>query len=238
MITRILLPLIFLCGTLVGDDKEKLKIEKLVYSKSDDALNEIYQKARKSLPEKEFSDLVLEQRKWIQYRDYRAENAARTDGGAKEGREKENSEYWATAAAITDTRTAIIRGLLDYEKISSKTWEGIWTDGKGGILQILEKKDGSFRFLIQVVRGPTYHNGQISGTAKTNENHARFAVTGDGADRETWLNFFRDQKRLKITGINTQYFHGARAYFDGVYVRTSAIDEKEFEAELKELSAP
>ena len=48
-----------------------------------------------------------------------------------------------------------------------------------------------------------------------------------GSDDETNLALVMDGMKLRINGANTQHYHGARAYFDGEYVRTGALTAKE-----------
>ncbi|MCB1090359.1 MAG: hypothetical protein KDL87_02430, partial [Verrucomicrobiae bacterium] len=98
----------------------------------------------------------------------------------------------------------------------------------------------TIRFKIHVVRGPTYHMGFISGPARRNGEAGFFTDKGDPEyhsedDKdETWLFFEREAgtPRMKIRGIHTMPYHGARAYFDGVYTRlrdATAEDQEIFE---------
>lgn len=200
----------------------------------DHSLNTAYQEAKSNLPEYLFETIRREQRDWIAYRDRRAEAAARFDGGAKPGTEKTNPEYWNAMAYLTETRVEILKAWRKTDSFT-KTWEGAWIDGYGGILRIAEGDDGSLTFTCSVVRGPSYHLGDIAGTAKTNETTARFTTQVEGEETETWLTFLPEgDGRLRVIGENTQYFHGARAYFDGKYLRVRELTKEDREAMKEE----
>lgn len=179
-------------------------------------------------------ELQVEQRKWIDYREYRAKAAAVFDGGAQEGKEKQNPEYWNSAGAITEVRTEIINALVNTDKFADREWQGTWIDGKGGTIRITENEDGSILFLAECVRGPTYHTGSIDGTARVNGRTARFSIKEDVAEKETWLTFLKREKKLELVSENAQYYCGARAYFDGEYVRVANLNPEELQKELKD----
>ncbi|MEX2386826.1 MAG: hypothetical protein WD534_03025 [Phycisphaeraceae bacterium] len=88
-------------------------------------------------------------------------------------------------------------------------------------------------FDLEVSRGPTSHYGRIAGTADRNGALARFTdrnaptrrqfkFEGDG---DTWLSFIRRGPTLEVVGVNTASYHGARAYFDGHYVRVAPLTD-------------
>ncbi len=53
--------------------------------------------------------------------------------------------------------------------------------------------------------------------------------------RVTFLHHLDGDPRIRVVGANTQPFHGARAYFDGAYLRVGLLDEKE-QAEVLEIA--
>lgn len=211
--------------------EKSLEAAKAGYTKADQELNEVYTKAKSSLPEWIFGELQQDQREWLEYRDLRAEQAAAFDGGAAEGQEKNAPEYWETLAALTGERSLIIGGWIRHESFAHE-WEGVWLDGQGGRLSILQNEAGRFTFRLEVVRGPTYHIGQIGGTAKWNGATAHFEIRVEDDEGETWLTFLKRGLRLEIIGENTSSFHGARAYFEGHYVRVSELTEEDRKAIL------
>jgi uncharacterized protein YecT (DUF1311 family) len=205
---------------------------KAAFATADHALNQSYQTAKTKLPEALFEQVREEQRNWIDYRDFRADASARLEGGAEDGKEKASPEYWNAMTYLTETRVEILDAWTRIDQFS-KTWEGVWIDGYGGILMIEQGEGPDLRFTCTAVRGASYHLGNIAGTAKANQSTARFATQAEGQDVETWLTFLQeDDGRLRIIGENTEYFHGARAYFDGQYLRVrelTAEDRKEIE---------
>ncbi|MEM1443786.1 MAG: lysozyme inhibitor LprI family protein [Verrucomicrobiota bacterium] len=201
------------------------------FATSDAALNQAYQNVKAELQQWRFEILQEEQRDWLAYRDSRAEAAAILEGQAKEGEEKSNVEYWVAMTYLTETRIAILEAWLKVDEFD-KEWEGVWIDGYGGELAIFETGGRSIEFFLEVVRGPTYHLGSIGGIAETNEIEARFSIEEESADQPTWLTFRQEGGRLAVTGINTKFYHGARAYFDGTYIRIrelTAEDRKRIE---------
>jgi len=202
------------------------------FAAADRELNAVYRRARTELPEYRFEEIQEEQREWIGYRDQRSLDGARFDGGVTtEGAEKASPSYWDTAASLTETRTEILQGWLGADSFVSE-WEGVWSAGYGGLLYLRETGDDTVEFFLTVVRGPTYHLGQIGGAILTNGILGRFATEAAPGDpgEETWLTFLREDGRLRIVGVNTQYWHGARAYFDGQYIRIRELGPEDQEA--------
>jgi hypothetical protein len=104
--------------------------------------------------------------------------------------------------------------------------DGLWRDSVGGMLMVAED-DSKVYFACSVVRGPTFHLGEIAGVAKWNDPLAFF--TDGGADRtepdkrETWIVLRHDGSTIKLDSANSHHYHGARAFFDGEYTRTKAL---------------
>ncbi len=84
-------------------------------------------------------------------------------------------------------------------------------------------------FEIEVVREPTYHLGGVTGVASRNGGIAWWSDKGRDPEKteETNLAFIERDGCLEVIGANTSHYHGARAYFDGIYCQTGALDEKE-----------
>lgn len=206
---------------------------KAAFAKADATLNATYQRAKTSMEEWAFAELQQDQREWIENRDHRAEMAAAYDGQAEEGKEKLTVEYWTTLDILTAERTRIVNGWINHDKFAHE-WEGVWLDGDGGLLRIMQNEAGKFVFVLDVVRGPTYHVGNIGGAANWNGSTARFTTESLVDDTETWLTFIKRGVKLEVIGENTSGHHGARAYFDGSYVRVSELSE----TDRKEILSP
>jgi uncharacterized protein YecT (DUF1311 family) len=217
------------CGLVlsaVGQEQRSIEVIKSGIAIADRELNQVYQKAKSILPEWVFAELQEDQRSWIGYRDGSAEETARFDGGAEEGKEKLSSWYWETILSQTKGRISTIEGWMNWDKFAHE-WEGVWADGHGGLLSILQNEPGEFTFRIDVVRGPTYHLGGLDGVARWNGSTARFSVKDEIEEKETWLTFIKRGVKLEVIGENTSPFHGARAYFDGKYVRIRELTDED-----------
>ncbi len=223
---------------------------KAQFAAADAELNRVYGKAKQELPEWKFELLKAEQKQWLEYRDDSAVTDAVFNGGQRfYQREKEAPEYWESLAMNSRTRSAMIAGwILAAEKHDGDVpWTGEWQDGYGGWLRIVlaetpaaaaGKKDdyaqplGKMHFQLEVVRGPTYHLGSIGGQAKVNGAMAFFTDAGNVQPRliddgeETWLVFEKRYgvPQLEIRAANTGGYHGARAYFHGIYTRVGDLD--------------
>ncbi len=204
---------------------QNAKAAKAAFDKSDHALNEAWAAAKKALPEAEFSKLKEEQRAWVEYRDYLARSPLYTGADAQGDLSLDSSEYLEAAAGLEGMRTEWLKGLLHEWK--DETLTGYWTDSYGGSIEVVER-EGHLHFVIQCVRGPTSHVGGLAGIAVWNPNIGWFSDKGLDKDKtdETNLSFILRDKKLEITGANTGYYHGARAYFDGSYVKVKLLDAK------------
>lgn len=216
--------------------EEDLATAKAGYADADRALNEQYQQTRKALAEREFESLRTEQRAWIRYRDARSTAAVRYDvRSTPEGEEKSVAHYWQTMAGLTRARTVMVRAWRDNR--SDKPLTGRYADDYGGSLMIVQKGD-RLHFAMEVVRGPTYHTGAIRGVARINGALARYSDNAVGKDEETWITFITGSRRLKVIAANSGYYHGARAYFDGDYLRVGDLTPEQTRAVLDGKASP
>lgn len=210
--------LFFLALGVVGREPT-LPEAKADFDRADKELNAAWGQAQAKLTPSEFATLREEQRAWVQYRDQQA-----GADSAKPG--ERNAEYYATAAELSRSRAAWLRGLAKGDSVESLT--GRWSDSYGADLRIVEKA-GKLYFSLEVVRGPTSHTGGLAGVAAWNSPIGWFSDKGLDASKteETNLSFRLQSRRLELVGANTSHYHGARAYFDGFYVRTGDLSAKE-----------
>jgi uncharacterized protein YecT (DUF1311 family) len=188
-----------------------------VYEKADRALNEAWAAAKATLGESEFSALKEDQKAWVEYRDYLARSPIYTGADGQDE---------LSLDSLADERTAWLRGLVR-EWGADETLTGVWADSYGGSIQIVEK-GGKLHFIVECVRGPTSHMGGLSGIAVWNNTIGWFSDKGreEGKEEETNLAFVLDGRRLNLHGAGPSYYHGARAYFNGEYVKISALNSK------------
>lgn len=219
--------LLTLClNTVSAQDKPlDAKAAKAAFDKADRALNTAWAAAKQVLPEEEFNKLKEEQRAWVEYRDYLARSPMYTGADAQGELALDAPEYLEAAAGLEDMRAEWLKGLIHEWK--DETLTGYWTDSYGGSIEVVER-EGHLHFIIQCVRGPTSHVGGLSGIAVWNPNIGWFSDKGRDKEKtdETNLSFILRDKKLEVIGANTGYYHGARAYFDGSYVKVKALDAK------------
>ena len=211
------------------DEKSSLTEATAAFAKADRALNEAWTALKKALPDQVFAELKARQRDWLESRDRRALESSPAPKDAAEA--KRSAAYWQTAASLTEARAQWLRRLADKE---DDPLTGLWTDGKGGNLEIVEGKDKLF-FVFHVVRGRGLHVGVIAGAAHWNTSIGWFSDKGREADKpdETNIVFIERDGHLEVSGANTSYYHGAHAYFDGAYYKVAPLDVKEQESVIK-----
>ncbi len=213
-------------NTLSAQDKPlDAKAAKAAFDQADRALNEAWAAAKQKLPEAEFNKLKEDQRAWVEYRDYLARSPSYTGADAQGDLPLDAPEYLQAAASLEDMRTEWLKGLISDSQ--DETLTGYWIDSYGGNIQVVER-EGYLHFVIECVRGPTSHVGGLAGIAVWNTSIGWFSDKGRDKDKtdETNLSFTSRDKKLEIIGANTGYYHGARAYFDGKYVRVKPLEVK------------
>jgi uncharacterized protein YecT (DUF1311 family) len=216
---------IFTASIALGEgDAAKLEQAKQRFAAADADLNKAFQEVRSKLNGSAATDLRDRQREWLKHRDYMAADQPRQNGF--EGSDfKQSPDYWEAMADLTKTRTEFLRAA--YDSTVPKGITGVYQDSYGGALQ-LEETSAGIVFSINVVRGPTTHTGGLSGVATKKGNGAAYKEKVEPPDdrKPCELTFvFVEGHIVKLTGKNTEYFHGARAYFDGTYFKVAKLDK-------------
>lgn len=204
------------------DQTSELTAAKAAFDKADRTLNEAWTAMKKALPENIFAELKAQQRGWLESRDRRALESSPNPNDAAEA--KRSAAYWQSAASLTEARAQWLRRLADQE---DDPLTGLWTDGNGGNLEIVEGKEKLF-FVFHVVRTSGHHVGIIAGVAHWNRSIGWFSDKGREADKpdETNLAFIERDRHLEVIGANTSHYHGHRAYFDGSYYKIAPLEIK------------
>jgi len=223
----VLLLALFISPGLSQDKKLTPPQAKALFEKADKALNEAWAAAKKALPETEFNKLKEGQRGWVEYRDYLARSPMYMGADAQGELALDSPEYLEAAAGLAEDRTVWLKGLVR-EWGAEEGLTGVWTDSHGGRIEIVEQ-EGKLHFILECVRGPTSHVGGLAGVAVWNDHIGWFSDKGrpdKGDDAETNLSFILRDRRLEVIGAKTGFYHGARAYFDGEYVKTGVLNAK------------
>lgn len=210
--------------TFAEEKAAKLEQAKHRFALADAELNKTFEALREKLGGDEFRDLRDRQRKWIGYRDYMASDQPRQNGF--EGSDpKKSPDYWKASADLTEERSRFLRASFDPSL--PKGISGVYQDSLGGELRLEETKEG-VAFSINVVRGPTSHTGGLTGMAMLKGGAAVYQEQLEtGEDRRPCELTFNlvDGHIVELEGKNTEYYHGARAYFVGTYFKVAKLDK-------------
>lgn len=214
-------------GSGVAQEALTPKQAKAKFEKADKALNDAWAAAKAALPEVEFNKLKESQRAWVDYRDYLARSPLYSGADSQGELALDSPDYLSAAAELEDMRTGWLKALVSAQKQPGGDLSGLWTDSYGGTLQIVET-EGQLFFIIECVRGPTSHLGGLSGVAAWNQTIGWFSDKGLDKEKEgvTNLSFILRDNQLEVIGANTGHYHGARAYFDGSYVKSGGLNAK------------
>lgn len=217
------LSLISLLVQTAHADEAKTLTPKAAFAKADTALNTAWAAAKAALSETEFNQLREDQRGWLQYRDYLARSPQFTGVASQEELPLDSPDYLEAAAGLTLERVEWLKAVA--LKTDDDTVTGVWSDSMGGRIQIVKGR-GSLSFSISCVRGPTSHIGDMAGTAQWNQRIGWYTDKPASEDAETAasLAFILRDYRLEVIGANTLHYHGARAYFDGQYVKIAELN--------------
>lgn len=213
-------------GSAISAEEEAAKLDQARqrFAEADADLNKTFQEVRSKLPENARNDLRDRQREWLKHRDYIASDQPRQNGF--EGTDlKQSPDYWEAMADLTKERAEFLRAA--FNPALPKGMTGEYQDSYGGALQLEETAQGLV-FSINVVRGPTTHTGGLSGVATLKGRIALYKEKVEPAEdrKPCELIFaFSDGHIVKVTGKNTGYYHGARAYFDGTYLKVAKLEK-------------
>jgi uncharacterized protein YecT (DUF1311 family) len=194
------------------------------FAQTDAELNKVFDAFRKKLGRDGFKDLRDRQRQWLEHRDYISADQPRQNG-FEGSNPKSSAFYWEAMADLTEGRTRFLRA--SYDPALPKGISGVYEDSYGGELKLEETKEG-VAFAIEVVRGPTSHTGGLTGMAMLKRDAAFYAEQVEASeDRQPCeLTFtFVAGHIVKLEGKNTEFYHGARAYFVGTYFKVAKLDK-------------
>lgn len=213
-------------GAAFSAEEEAAKLEQARqrFAAADADLNKTFQEVRGKLRGNALNDLRDRQREWLKHRDYMASDQPRQNGFTG-GDFKQSPDYWEAMADLTKERAEFLRAA--FNPALAKGITGVYQDSFGGALQLEQTAQGVV-FSVNVVRGPTTHTGGLTGVAALKGSVAVYKEKLEpGEDRKPCeLTFaFSDGHIVKVAGKNTEYYHGARAYFDGTYFKVAKLEK-------------
>jgi uncharacterized protein YecT (DUF1311 family) len=213
--------------TFAGPSQAEAQAE---FASADKKLNQAWGEVKNRFSGEVLEELKEQQKAWVTFRDERAESAASV-GQGEEVDPKKTPAYFLTAAKLSVDRAAC---LLRLAKGEDEPLTGIWIDGTGGTIDIVER-DGRLYFDFNVVRTQAFNLGALAGTASWNTPLGWFSDKGRDAGKadETNMAFILRGQRLEIVTANADSYHGNRAYFDGRYFKVASLDAGEQTAVVK-----
>lgn len=214
------------------------------FEAADAELNGVYQVIRAKAPAELFLQLRDSERLWIGWRDvFATDNARIVRLHAEEPPSAEQwPEFWEARTIATERRISYLdawSSSLDDVYGFLEGWSGTWVDGYDGWVYVRQTSDGEFQFAIEVVRGPSFHLGEVAGTAIIAGNVANFETYVDGLDEPARLEFVRRGPIMEVSGSGSiQYFAGAHAYFSGDYARAGELSSRDASGLERALTEP
>ena len=187
------------------------------FDKANQVLNAAWATAKAQLGEERMTHVATVQRQWVVYRDIQADAAQEKAGG-----KTRSSAWYEKAASLSSDRAAWLQRVIKNER---EPVTGIWIDGQGGTLEVVEK-NGQLYFDLNTVRGPGYDLGVIAGTASWNAPLGWFSDKGRDPEKkeESNLVFIYKDLYLEVISANAEHYHGRRAYLDGRYFKVGSLD--------------
>lgn len=210
--------------------QQQLAHAKAEFAKTDGELNKVWTEAKKKLPQSQFDELKESQRYWLIFRNERAE-VATTANQSENAKPQSAPEYFITAKRLTEDRIAWLRRLLEGKE---EPLTGLWIDGQGGTVKIVEQKD-RLLFDFNVVRTKAFNLGVLAGKAAWNQTIGWFSDKGLDPEKadETNIAFIQRDLRLEVISANADHYHGNRAYFDGDYFKAASLHPEEEAATVR-----
>jgi uncharacterized protein YecT (DUF1311 family) len=187
------------------------------FDKADQELNAAWAAAKTQFSEERMKEIATVQRQWVGYRDIQADAAQEKAGG-----KTKSSAWYEKAASLSLDRAAWLQRAVKNE---GEPVTGVWIDGQGGTLEVVEK-NGQLYFDLNTVRGPGYDLGVIAGTALWNAPLGWFSDKGRDPEKkdESNLAFIYKDLYLQLVSANAEHYHGRRAYLDGRYFKVASLD--------------
>lgn len=213
VIALITISFIFLFSSVHGEpsctakDNNCIQKEK-EFRKADKELNDVYRSLQKNLNATLKEDMKKGSIEWIGYKEYLCNYDLEMRNQNKNG----DAQYFSCLYDLTASRTKYLKNV--YGTKHSPAIKGTYNDGVGGNL-VISKSGQNWKLSISVVRGPTYHTGEVSGDFIMKDQQGFFEIKEDGLS--CTLEILQKTEGIEIVEKECSDFHGARAYFTGLY---------------------
>ena len=185
---------------------------------ADRELNAVYQRLSTTLEASRRRAMQEHSRQWIAYKEPLCLESTGIALGLEPAAARQRPEYLACLYDLTLARTTYLKQAFGQEGVSPGL-AGMYDDGFGGRLKLQASGKETYKFHLEVVRGPTFHTGEVEGSVRLQAKTARFVqkTACDGNEPCCRLTFTRAPLFLHVAEDSCEMLHGVRAYFAGNY---------------------
>ena len=198
--------------------KQKGPCYRQKFAEADRELNAVYKRLYATFETARQKAMQDNSRRWIVYKDELCLESTAINNNLTPQQAKNSAGYSACLYDLTVARTAYLKRAFAQEGVAPGL-AGTYDDGFGGTLTLKPANGDTYAFHIEVVRGPTYHTGDVEGDVHLQTGPATFVQAVDCGEETPCcrLTFTRAPMFIAVEEDNCGMFHGARAYFSGEY---------------------
>ena len=198
--------------------KQKGTCYRQKFTEADRELNAVYKRLYATFETARQKAMQDNSRRWIAYKDELCLESTAINNGLTPQQAKNSAEYFSCLYDRTMERTAYLKRAFAREGVTPGL-AGTYDDGFGGTLTLKPANGDTYAFHLEVVRGPTYHTGDVEGDVHLQTRTATFVQTVDCGEETPCcrLTFTRAPLFIAVEEDNCGMFHGARASFSGEY---------------------
>ena len=157
--------------------KQKGPCYRQKFAEADRELNAVYKRLYTTFETARQKAMQDNSRRWIVYKDELCLESTAINNNLTPQQAKNSAGYSACLYDLTVARTAYLKRAFAQEGVAPGL-AGTYDDGFGGTLTLKPANGDTYAFHIEVVRGPTYHTGDVDGDVHL--DRARHVRTGSG----------------------------------------------------------
>lgn len=190
------------------------------YTAADRRLNDVYQRLTSKLEAARKHEMREHSRRWIDYKEAHCVEATGISHSLEPAQAKQHADYFACLYELTVARTAFLQQAFGREGVTTGV-AGSYDDSFGGHLVMHQGSGTQHTFRLEVVRGPTYHVGEVEGTVHWQGQKGVFVQTQEcgGTTPCCRLMFVQKPTLLALEEDHCEALRGVRAYFAGDYYK-------------------
>lgn len=190
------------------------------FAQADQKLNAVYKRLIETLGAERIQEMRDHSRQWIAYKEALCLEATGIQHSLEPEQARQQADYFACLYALTIARTTFLTQAFAREGVVSGL-AGAYDDSFGGHFTLKHQGGENYAFHLEVVRGPTYHLGEVEGSVRWQGQQGTFVQTHDcGGDTPCCrLTLVQKPTFLALEEDNCHLLRGARAYFAGRYYK-------------------